>query len=88
MPHVAGTDPVHDSSGQQGATTALPAQQGAMPSAGASHGIFQGLPFLLKTRLVSIMSKQPSALLSQPPSSSATHVRRLFQWEGFHLFIY
>lgn len=27
-------------------------------------------------------------LLSQPPSSSATHVRRLFQWEGFHLFIY
>lgn len=59
--------PVHDSSGRRGATSTLPAQQGAMPSAGASRGIFQGLPYLLKTRLVSVVSKQPSA--SPEPAS-------------------
>lgn len=59
--------PVHDSSGRRGATSTLPAQQGAMPSAGASRGIFQGLPYLLKTQLVSVVSKQPSA--SPEPAS-------------------
>lgn len=59
--------PVRDSRGRRGATTALPAQQGAVLSAGAGCGIFQGLPYLLKTRLVNIMSKQPSA--SPEPAS-------------------
>lgn len=48
----------------------------------------RGFPTCWKHGWWASWANSRAPLLSQPPSSSATHVRRLFQWEGFHLFMY